>query len=95
MTSYGGCVATTGLAQGLDLPASVAPFILRGVTLAGIDSVMAPLPARVRAWERLAVDLDRTKLAAMTETRPLLDVVALAPEILAGKVRGRTVLQIT
>ena len=95
MTSYGGCVAATGLAQGLDLPASVAPLILRGVTLAGIDSVMAPLAARVRAWERLAVDLDRTKLAAMTETRPLLDVVALAPEILAGKVRGRTVLEIT
>jgi len=56
---------------------------------------MVPLPVRVRAWERLAADLDRTKLGAMTEVRPLLDVVALAPEILAGKVRGRTVLEIT
>jgi acrylyl-CoA reductase (NADPH) len=94
MTHYGGCVAATGLAQGLDLPASVAPFILRGVTLAGIDSVMAPKAKRLHAWERLATDLDRTKLAAMTETRPLKDVVALAPQILAGKVRGRIVLEI-
>jgi acrylyl-CoA reductase (NADPH) len=94
MTQYGGCVAATGLAQGLDLPASVAPFILRGVTLAGIDSVMAPTAKRVRAWTRLATDLDRGKLAAMTETRPLMDVVALAPQILAGKVRGRVVLQV-
>jgi acrylyl-CoA reductase (NADPH) len=94
MTQYGGCVAATGLAQGLDLPASVAPFILRGITLAGIDSVMAPKSKRVRAWARLATDLDRGKLAAMTETRPLLDVVALAPEILAGKVRGRVVLEV-
>lgn len=94
MTQYGGCVAATGLAQGLDLPMSVAPFILRGITLAGIDSVMAPKAARVRAWERLATDLDRDKLAEMTVTRPLLDVVALAPEILAGKVRGRVVLEV-
>ncbi len=89
MTQYGGCVAATGLAQGLDLPMSVAPFILRGITLAGIDSVMAPREKRVRAWERLAADLDRGKLAELTVTRPLADVVALAPEILAGKVRGR------
>jgi acrylyl-CoA reductase (NADPH) len=94
MTKYGGCVAATGLAQGLDLTTSVAPFILRGITLCGIDSVMAPRAKRVRAWGRLAVDLDRTKLAAMTVTRPLIDVVALAPEILAGKVRGRVVLEI-
>jgi acrylyl-CoA reductase (NADPH) len=94
MTQYGGCVAAAGLAQGLDLPMSVAPFILRGITLAGIDSVMAPKSKRVRAWARLASDLDRGMLAAMTETRPLLDVIALAPEILAGKVRGRVVLEV-
>jgi acrylyl-CoA reductase (NADPH) len=94
MTQYGGCVAATGLAQGLDLPMSVAPFILRGVTLAGIDSVMAPREKRMRAWERLATDLDRAKLAEITVTRPLSDVVALAPEILAGKVRGRIVLEV-
>ncbi|MFN3626231.1 MAG: oxidoreductase, partial [Hyphomicrobium sp.] len=94
MTKYGGCVAATGLAQGLDLPASVAPFILRGVTLAGIDSVMAPREKRVHAWQRLAEDLDLNKLARLTVTRPLSDVVALAPEILAGKIRGRVVLEI-
>ncbi len=94
MTQYGGCVAATGLAQGLDLPMSVAPFILRGITLAGIDSVMAPRVKRERAWERLATDLDRGALAEMSVTRPLADVVALAPEILAGKVRGRVVLEV-
>ncbi len=94
MTSYGGAVAATGLAQGMDLPGFLAPFILRGVTLIGIDSVMAPKPRRVKAWERLARDLDRTKLAALTVTRPLADVVELAPEILAGKVRGRVVLEV-
>jgi acrylyl-CoA reductase (NADPH) len=62
--------------------------------MAGIDSVMAPREKRVRAWERLATDLDRSKLAEMTVTRPLADVVALAPEILAGKVRGRVVLEV-
>jgi len=72
----------------------VAPFILRGITLAGIDSVMAPREKRVRAWGRLATDLDRAKLAEMTVVRPLSDVVALAPEILAGKVRGRVVLEV-
>lgn len=90
--SYGGCVAACGLAQGMDLPGSVAPFILRGITLAGIDSVMAPRSKRIEAWSRLASDLDLTKLAAMTVTRPVADVVALAPEILAGKIRGRVVL---
>ncbi|MGE0203054.1 MAG: MDR family oxidoreductase [Hyphomicrobiaceae bacterium] len=94
MTRYGGTVAACGLAQGMDLVSSVAPFILRGVTLAGIDSVMAPLPLRTEAWQRLARDLDRSRLDAMTVTRPLKDVVALAPEILAGKVRGRVVLEI-
>jgi acrylyl-CoA reductase (NADPH) len=93
-TQYGGTVATTGLAQGMDLPASVAPFILRGVTLAGIDSVMAPKERRERAWQRLARDLDQEKLASLTTTRPLSDVVSLAPDILAGKVRGRVVLTV-
>jgi len=93
-TKYGGTVAACGLAQGMDLPASVAPFILRGVTLAGIDSVMAPKSRRIEAWKRLEQDLDRGKLAAMTVTRPVTDAIALAPEILAGKVRGRVVLTI-
>jgi len=94
MTKYGGAVAATGLAQGLDLPMSVAPFILRGITLAGIDSVMAPKSKREHAWQRLAQDLDRAKLSALTVVRPVSDVVALAPEILAGKVRGRVVLEV-
>jgi acrylyl-CoA reductase (NADPH) len=94
MTSYGGTVAACGLAQGMDLATSVAPFILRGVTLAGIDSVMAPRAIRIEAWDRLARDLDRAKLKAMTQTRPIADVVALAPEVLAGKVRGRIVLEV-
>ncbi len=93
-TSYGGAVVAAGLAQGMDLPASVAPFILRGVTLIGIDSVMAPKARRVKAWERLAQDLDREKLASMTATHPLADVLALAPDILAGRVRGRIVLEV-
>lgn len=95
MTRYGGAVAACGLAQGMDLPSSVAPFILRGITLAGIDSVMAPRARRVEAWARLARDLDKAKLAAMTVTRPLADAPALAPEILAGKVRGRVVLEVS
>jgi acrylyl-CoA reductase (NADPH) len=94
MTQYAGAVAATGLAQGMDLPGSVAPFILRGVTLIGIDSVMAPKTRRVIAWQRLARDLDMEKLAAITTTRPLDDVVSLAPEILAGKIRGRVVLEV-
>lgn len=94
MTRYGGTVAACGLAQGMDLATSVAPFILRGVTLAGIDSVMAPKPARVEAWERLARDLDHAKLKALTETHPIRDAVTLAPEVLAGKVRGRIVLEL-
>jgi acrylyl-CoA reductase (NADPH) len=94
MTRYGGCVAACGLAQGMDLPGSVAPFILRSVTLAGIDSVMAPKDRRLEAWSRLARDLDKAQLAAMTVTRPIADAPALAPEILAGKVRGRVVLEI-
>ncbi len=94
-TMYGGAVAACGLAQGMDLPASVAPFILRGVTLAGIDSVMAPKPLRMAAWQRLARDMVPAKLQAMTTVRPLADVVALATDILAGKVRGRVVLSVS
>ncbi len=91
---YGGAVAACGLAGGMDLPTSVAPFILRGVTLAGVDSVMAPKARRAEAWARLAKELDLVKLHAMTETRPLRDVLTLAPEILAGKVKGRIVLKV-
>lgn len=93
-TRYGGCVAACGLAQGMDLPASVAPFILRGVTLAGVDSVMAPKAKRQVAWDRLARDLDTAKLDALTVTRPWTDAQALAPDIIAGKVRGRLVLEV-
>ncbi len=93
-TRYGGAVAACGLAQGMDLPTSVAPFIFRGVTLAGIDSVMAPKPKRLQAWARLAQDLDRQKLAAITQTRSWKDVLELAPQILEGKVRGRIVLEV-
>ena len=78
----------------MDLPSSVAPFILRGVTLAGVDSVMAPKARRLEAWTRLAHDLDIAKLDALMVTRPIGDAVALAPDILAGKVRGRVVLEI-
>jgi acrylyl-CoA reductase (NADPH) len=91
---YGGTVAACGLAQGMDLPTSVAPFILRNVTLAGIDSVMTPKQKRIETWKRLAKDLDLEKLRAMTETRPIRDAVALAPEIVAGRVKGRIVFEV-
>ena len=94
-TRYGGTVAACGLAQGMDLPGSVAPFILRGVTLAGVDSVMAPVAARRHAWARLARDLDPATLDTITETRPLADAPALAEDILAGRIRGRVVLTVT
>ena len=93
-TRYGGTVAACGLAQGMDLPGSVAPFILRGVTLAGVDSVMAPRPVRLDAWARLARDLAPATLDAITETRPLADAPALAEDILAGRIRGRVVLEV-
>ena len=93
-TRYGGAVAACGLAQGLDLPGSVAPFILRGVTLAGIDSVMCPKPRREEAWARLAKDLDLGLLETMTQSAVLADVPRLAEEILAGKVRGRVVVDV-
>jgi len=95
MTKYGGAVAACGLAQGLDLPASVAPFILRGISLLGIDSVYCPQAIRRQAWRRLAADLDRNKLAAITAEVPLAKVIEVGPEILAGKVRGRIVVRIS
>ncbi len=93
-TRYGGTVAACGLAQGMDLPASVAPFILRGVTLAGIDSVMAPRALREAAWARLARDLDLAKLEAMTQEVGLADAIGLGAQILAGQVRGRVVVDV-
>jgi acrylyl-CoA reductase (NADPH) len=94
MTRYGGAIAACGLAGGMDLPTSVAPFILRGVALLGIDSVMAPKARRLEAWGRLARDLDHAKLAAMTTTVSLDDVIAKGADILDGKVRGRVVVEI-
>jgi acrylyl-CoA reductase (NADPH) len=94
MTKYGGAVAACGLAAGMDLPSSVAPFILRGVCLLGVDSVMCPLPQRKAAWERLARDLDRAKLSEITHEIPLAQVIETGPKILGGQVRGRIVVKI-
>ena len=94
MMSYRGVVATCGLAAGMDLPASVAPFILRGVTLAGVDSVMCPKPDRLEAWSRLSTDLDMGKLEKMIITVPLSEVVETAPKFLDGAVRGRIVVPV-
>ena len=91
---YSGTVAACGLAQGMDLPGSVAPFILRGVTLAGVDSVMRPRPDREEAWERLARDLDLARLDAMTQTATLADLPRLGEKITQGKVRGRIVVDV-
>ena len=93
-TKYGGAVAACGLAQGMDFPASVAPFILRGITLYGIDSVMAPLAKREEAWARLARDLDTAKLDTLTSEISLEDAVGVAAELLQGKVRGRVVVKL-
>ena len=92
-TRYGGVVAACGLAQGADLPATVMPFILRGVTLAGIDSVMAPLPLRREAWSRLASDLDPALLETLIREVALSEAVPQAHELMAGKVRGRVVVR--
>jgi acrylyl-CoA reductase (NADPH) len=92
-TSYGGAVAACGLAQGMDLPGSVAPFILRGVSLLGIDSVMAPKARRIEAWTRIAADLDRAKLEAITTIMPFSGLMNAAADIVAGKVRGRLVVE--
>lgn len=91
---YGGAVANCGLAQGLDLPGSVAPFILRSVTLAGIDSVNAPSASRDEAWSLLAEHLDERLLEKMTTTIPLGQAAAVAQQVLAGAVRGRTVVDV-
>jgi acrylyl-CoA reductase (NADPH) len=94
MTRYGGAVAACGLAGGMDLPASVAPFILRGVCLYGIDSVMCPIDRRREAWKRLETELDRQNLAAMTHEIGLSGVPEAAAAILAGQIRGRIVVKI-
>jgi len=94
MTKYGGAIAACGLAAGMDLPSSVAPFILRGVCLLGIDSVMCPIEPRKAAWQRLASDLDRTKLSEITHEIPLEEVSEWGAKILAGQVRGRIVVKI-
>jgi acrylyl-CoA reductase (NADPH) len=93
-TRYGGVVTACGLAQGMDFPATVAPFILRGVRLIGVDSVMCPASKRELAWQRLAADLDRTKLDAVTMEIGLARAIAIAPDLLAGKVRGRVVVNV-
>ncbi|MCV3207437.1 oxidoreductase [Mesorhizobium sp. YC-39] len=92
MTSYGGAVAACGLAGGMDLPASVAPFILRGISLLGIDSVMAPKAIRLEAWRRIATDLDHQKLASLSTTIGFDDIVGAAHDIVEGKIRGRVVV---
>jgi acrylyl-CoA reductase (NADPH) len=94
MTRYGGAVAACGLAGGMDLPGSVAPFILRGVSLLGIESVMRPKPDRELAWGRLAAELDRGKLADMTTEIGLGEVIDSAGEIIAGRVRGRIAVKV-
>lgn len=91
---YGGLVTACGLAQGMDFPASVAPFILRGVTLLGIDSVMAPQARRHAAWARLAKDLDLGKLSSITRTITLADATRAAHELMAGRIRGRVVVDV-
>jgi acrylyl-CoA reductase (NADPH) len=94
MTKYGGAIAACGLAAGMDLPTSVAPFILRGVCLLGIDSVMCPIEQRKTAWSRLASDLDRAKLTEITHEIGLDGVIDAGARILAGQVRGRIVVKI-
>lgn len=94
MMKYRGVVAACGLAAGMDLPASVAPFILRGVTLAGVDSVMCPRSDRLAAWAGLARDLDLTKLEQMTTELPFSEVIGTAPKFLDGTVRGRIVIPV-
>ena len=93
-TNPEGCVTACGLAQGMDLPTSVAPFILRGVTLAGINSVYQSFDRRMLAWNRLAADLDPGKLASMTETFALADSFDVAERILNGDIRGRAVVDV-
>ncbi len=93
-TRYGGTVAACGLAQGMDLPVTVAPFILRGVSLVGIDSVMAPKLLREQAWARLATDIDRATFDRIARRIGLAEAISIAPQILAGAVRGRLVVDV-
>ncbi|HVL56107.1 MAG TPA: MDR family oxidoreductase [Burkholderiaceae bacterium] len=93
-TRYGGTVAACGLAQGMDFPSTVAPFILRGVRLIGVDSVMCPMPQRERAWQRLAQDLDAAQLDRISHEIALADAIPMARELLDGKVRGRLVVAV-
>ena len=93
MTSYGGAVAACGLAGGMDLPTSVAPFILRGVSLLGIDSVMAPKALRLEAWRRIATELDHQKLARLSTTIGFDDILQAGRDIVEGKIRGRVVVE--
>ena len=94
-TRYGGGVSACGLAQGFDLPSTVMPFILRGVSLLGIDSVMAPLPLRIEAWTRLAKDLDLAKLERMTRVIAMEDVIDVAQELRLGHIKGRVVVKVS
>lgn len=95
MTAYGGAVAACGLAGGMDLPSSVAPFILRGVSLLGIDSVMAPRDIRLEAWRRIETDLDHAHLTALSTLMPFDAILNAAHDIMEGKVRGRLVIDMT
>lgn len=92
--NYGGAVAACGLAGGNDLPTSVLPFILRGVSLLGVDSVMAPREKRIEAWSRLATDLDKSLFADMTRVEPMSNLPTLAGEILKGRIKGRVVIDV-
>jgi acrylyl-CoA reductase (NADPH) len=93
-TKYGGLVAACGLAQGMDFPASVAPFILRGISLLGIDSVMAPKARRQKAWDRLARDLDAAALDRISRTVGLSETLSAAQDIVAGTIRGRVIVDV-
>ena len=95
MMKYRGVVAACGLAASMDLPTSVAPFILRGITLKGVDSVMCPKPERIAAWGRLATDLDMRKLESMVAEVPMKDVIETAPRFLKGDVRGRVIVPVS
>lgn len=93
-TQYGGCVAACGLAQGFDLPATVMPFILRGVTLAGVDSVQAPREKRLRAWQDLAKLITPAEIEAITEVRPMNQALQAAEDIMANAYKGRVVIDV-
>jgi len=93
-TKYRGVVAACGLAESMDFPATVAPFILRGVTLVGIDSVMCPRPERLLAWERLSRDLEIQKLGIIVNEVPLAEAIPMAEKLLAGKIRGRVIVDV-